>query len=109
MVSTDADLTMQELRNILALPDSELPDVEQIDGLREAVGSWDVYVSEYSLLAGKNSKAARAKREDLKIRFIAYGKDLVLRYPEMRTFWNSIVLSSLDLVSKKKILESGEL
>ncbi len=109
MVSGEADITMQELRNVLALPDSELPDVEQIDGLREAVASWDTYSSEYSLLAGKNSKAARAKREDLKIRFINYGKDLVLRYPEMRTFWNSIVLSSLDLVSKKKILENGEL
>ena len=109
MISGEADITMQELRNVLALPDSKLPDVEQIDGLREAVSSWDVYVSEYSLLAGKNSKAARAKREDLKIRFIGYGKDLVLRYPEMRTFWNSIVLSSLDLVSKKKILENGEL
>ena len=109
MVSTEADTTMQELRNVLALPDSELPDVEQIDGLREAVNSWDVYVSEYSLLAGKNSKAARNKRETLKVSFIEYGKDFLLRYPEMRTFWNSIVLSSLDLVSKKKILENGEI
>lgn len=109
MVSTEADTTMQELRNVLALPDSELPDVEQIDGLREAVNSWDVYVSEYSLLAGKNSKAARNKRETLKVSFIEYGKDFLLRYPEMRTFWNSIVLSSLDLISKKKILENGEI
>jgi hypothetical protein len=109
MVSGEADTTMQELRNVLALPDSELPNVEQIDGLREAVASWDAYSSEYSLMAGKNSKAARAKRETMKIAFINYGKDLVLRYPEMRTFWNSIVLSSLDLVSKKKILENGEL
>ena len=109
MVSTEADTTMQELRNVLALPDSELPNVEQIDGLREAVNSWDVYVSEYSLLAGKNSKAARNKRETMKISFIEYGKDFLLRYPEMRTFWNSIVLSSLDLISKKKILENGEI
>ena len=109
MVSTEADTTMQQLRNVLALPNSELPDVEQIDGLREAVSSWDSYVAEYSLLAGKNSKAARTKRENLKISFITYGKDLLLRYPEMRTFWNSIVLSSLDLVSKKKILENGEI
>jgi hypothetical protein len=108
MVSNEADTTMQQLRNVLALPDSELPDVEQIDGLREAVTSWDNYISEYSLLAGKNSKAARTKRENLKISFIGYGKDFLLRYPEMRTFWNSIVLSSLDLVSKKKILESRE-
>jgi hypothetical protein len=86
-----------------------LPDVEQIDGLREAVNSWDVYVSEYSLLSGKNSKAARNKRETMKIAFIEYGKDFLLRYPEMRTFWNSIVLSSLDLISKKKILENGEI
>lgn len=109
MVSTESDQTMQELRNVLALPDSKLPDVEQIDGLREAVNSWETYVSEYSLLSGKNSKAARNKRESLKVSFIAYGKDLLLRYPEMRTFWNSIVLSSLDLVSKKKILENGEM
>jgi len=109
MVSTESDQTMQQLRNVLALPDSELPDVEQIEGLREAVSSWDAYTSEYSLLTGKNSKAARAKREALKTSFIAYGKDLVIRYPEMRTFWNSIVLSSLDLVSKKKIIENGEL
>ena len=109
MVSTEADTTMQELRNVLALSDDKLPDVEHIEGLREAVSSWDSYVAEYSLLAGKNSKAARNKRATLQTNFIRYGKDFLIRYPEMRTFWNSIVLSSLDLITKKKILESGEL
>ncbi|NBW35722.1 MAG: hypothetical protein EBR30_12030 [Cytophagia bacterium] len=107
MVSSDAEKTMQEMKAIFALPNDQLPKIDHIESLRAAVEAWDIYSAEYLAVAGKNSKAARNRRAQLQQSFIAYGNDLLTKFPEVRSFWNSIVLPSLDLTTKKTILEIG--
>jgi hypothetical protein len=87
------------------LPDDELPDVEHIDDLRVAVESWKSYKNSYDSLAGNNTKAAREQRDELRRSFILYGFNFVVDYPNMRSFWNSVVLPSLELTSKSAALE----
>jgi hypothetical protein len=75
--------------------------------LRAAVEAWDLYSARYASIAGKNSKQARAVRNNLQTGFINYGNELLMQFPELRSFWNSIVLPALDLTSKQAIIEIG--
>jgi hypothetical protein len=104
-ITSDAERTIRELDLFLNLPDDELPDVEHIDDLRVAVESWKSYKNSYDSLAGNNTKAAREQRDELRRSFILYGFNFVVDYPNMRSFWNSVVLPSLELTSKSAALE----
>ena len=104
-ITSDAERTIRELDLFLNLPEEDLPDVEHIDDLRVAVASWKSYKNSYDSLAGNNTKAAREQREELRRSFILYGYDFVVDYPNMRSFWNSVVLPSLELTSKSAALE----
>lgn len=104
-ITSDAERTIRELDLFLNLPDDELPDVEHIDELRLAVASWKSYKNAYDNLAGNNTKAARDERAGLRKSFILYGFDFVTDYPLMRSFWNSVVLPSLELTSRSAALE----
>ena len=80
---------LEEMR--VAVGDPGVPPSPQIDGLREMMTEWDYYNIALRSLREDRSAAGRARVEQAKSTFEKIMDDLLVRQPELRSFYLAVI------------------
>ena len=86
---------IEEMRT--AVYDPLVPPSPQLDGFREIMTTWDQYKIALATLREDGSARGRVKVEQAKATFEKMMDDLMVRRPEMRSFYLAIIRPEADL------------
>lgn len=101
----ESEQVLTELSEILALDDSDLPQIDHINELRSMVDGWREYSDQINAIKGQTSSKARNFRKQLKRNFLIWGENEIQQNPNMRLFWMSVVLPATSLTTDYDVMK----